>query len=241
MIFRPVTPASADGPPWRKEPGRVGDDVDFLPVPLTERPLQELLPDVRLDLWLAHGPGVLRADEDRLDLHGPAVAVPHAHLRLRVGPKPVDPPFVPVSREEGREPVGEEDRQRHPFRRLVGGVAEHQPLIAGSPDSNGPADFRSLPGYQLPNGNAVGVEGFAGIRVTDAANHLPRDGRRINRRLGGDLPGNDDVSPLAENLAGHPGIPVGRDMRIQDRVRDEIADLVRVPLGHRLGGEDEFR
>src|SRR5664280_849808 len=47
----------------------------------------------------------------------------------------------------------------------------------------------------------------------------------------------DDVTSLAENLAGDPGVPVTREMRVEDRVRDEVADLVRVTLGNGLRRE----
>src|SRR5664280_2718021 len=188
---------------------------------------------------------MLRTDEDGLDLNRPAVAIPHADLSLRVRTEPGDASHLTVLGELRGEPVREEDRQRHPLGRLIRGISEHEPLIASSlrgaghsPD--GVSDLPRLQGDQLPDGHAVGVEGLAWIRVPDAADHVPRDCPGIYRRRGGDLAGEDDVTSRAENLAGDPGVPVTREMRVEDRVRDEVAYLVRVTLGNGLRREDKL-
>src|ERR1035437_1804730 len=188
---------------------------------------------------------MLRADEDGLDLNRPAVAIPHADLSLRVRTEPGDALHVAVLGELRGEPVRKEDRQRHSLGRLVRGVSEHEPLIAsplrGAGRSlDGAPDLPRLQGDQLPDGHAVGVEGLARIRVPDAADHVSRDCRGIYRGRRGDLAGEDDVASLAENLAGDAGVPVTREMRVEDRVRDEVADLVRVALGNGLRCEDKL-
>ena len=44
-----------------------------------------------------------------------------------------------------------------------------------------------------------------------------------------------------EGLAGDPGVGLFRQKRIQNGIRDAVAQLVRVPLRNRFGGEDVIR
>src|SRR5664280_131047 len=155
---------------------------------------------------------MLRTDEDGLDLNRPAVAIPHADLSLRVRTEPGDASHLTVLGELRGEPVGGEDRKRHPLGRLVRGISEHEPLIAsplrGAGHSlDGVSDLPRLQGDQLPDGHAVGVEGLAWIRVPDAADHVARDLRGIYRRRGGDLAGEDDVASLQRTSPGTPAVP----------------------------------
>jgi hypothetical protein len=54
------------------------------------------------------------------------------HLALAVGPEPGDRPVLAQLGEPVDDPVRQGDRQGHQLGRLVGGVAEHQALVAGA-------------------------------------------------------------------------------------------------------------
>jgi hypothetical protein len=78
------------------------------------------------------------------------------------------------------------------------------------------------------------VKGLRRIGVADLPDRLT--GRRlvIDPRPRGDLSGEHDVPFLAENLAGDAAEPVLGEARIQDRIGHVVADLVGMPLRHRL-------
>jgi hypothetical protein len=163
------------------------------------------------------------------------------NLRLGVGTQPGVPTVLAVRGEPGREAVGEEDRQGHQFGRLVGGVTEHHPLIArpllGPIDAA--RDLGRLTSEELLHEGGVGGEGGAGIGVADPADGLARDGGEIDRGARGDLAGEDDQVLLAEDLAGDAAGRILRQVCIEDRVGDRVADLVGMTLGDRFRGEDE--
>ena len=80
---------------------------------------------------------MLGRDQHALDLDGALVAVlvdlvAHRHLGLAVGPQVRQHVGLAHLREPVRDPVRELDRQRHQLGRLVRGVAEHHPLVAGA-------------------------------------------------------------------------------------------------------------
>ena len=76
--------------------------------------------------------GVLGGDQQLLDRHRTPVAIADADLSLAVRPQVGERAVLANIRQSARQAVGQRDRQRHQLRRLVGGIAEHHPLIAGS-------------------------------------------------------------------------------------------------------------
>ena len=90
MILRPVTPASADGPPWLKSPVGFTYSVTSLRHHDAEHARPELLADVFGDLLLIGVGRVLRRDDDRGDFLRLVVLVEDGDLRLAVGTEEVD-------------------------------------------------------------------------------------------------------------------------------------------------------
>ena len=139
MILRPVRPQSPIGPPITKRP--VGLTRKFLSELLLlvelggqHRP-QHVLDQVGLDEALGvDAVGVLGRDQDLLDLDRPPIAVANRHLGLAVGAQVGDDLPLAHLRQALGELVRERDRQRHQLLGLVGGVAEHHPLVAGAGD-----------------------------------------------------------------------------------------------------------
>src|SRR5438128_317104 len=98
-------------------------------------------------------------------------------------------------------------------------------------------DVERLPLDRRHDGAAVAVE--AALRgVADVADHLLRDLAEFDPRLARDLAGDDHETGLDERLAGDAAVRVFGEQRIEDGVRDLVADLVRVALVDRFRRED---
>ena len=204
---------------------------------------------------------MLRRDEHALDLDRPAPAVlvdlvADRHLRLPVRAQVrQDVPSLRTSRKPARELVGEHDRQRHQLRRLVGRVAEHQPLVAGADaverivvarvvlhlerGVDALRDVGRLLVERDDHAAGLGVEAVLGARVADLLDPLAHEARDVDVGLGRDLARDDDEAGGDERLAGDATLGVVGEDRVEDGVRDLVGDLVGVALGDRLGGEGE--
>src|SRR6185437_2932368 len=96
-------------------------------------------------------------------------------LCLRVGTEPHSIAFLARRGETLRQAMRELHRERHELWRLVTGVAEHDPLIAGPAGVHAHGDVAGLLADELDDLHAVGVEGFAGVGIADLADGIPRD------------------------------------------------------------------
>ena len=76
--------------------------------------------------------GVLGGDDDGVDGDRLVVLVDDGDLGLAVGPQVGHRPVLADRGQPAGQPVGQRDRQRHELGGLVGGVAEHQALVAGA-------------------------------------------------------------------------------------------------------------
>jgi hypothetical protein len=113
MILRPVTPASADGPPWMKLPVGLTNSVQLVVPPLAERARPEILAHVLGDALLVGRGRVLRGDDHGADVASARSVVHHRDLRLAVGAEEVDLVRLAILGETVGEPVREQNRQRH--------------------------------------------------------------------------------------------------------------------------------
>jgi hypothetical protein len=149
--------------------------------------------------------------------------------------------------------VGQGDGQGHALGSFGGGVAEHDPLVAGAElvpgiggaslglhgFEHGLGDIRRL----LPNEicHSTGIRGnpVLGFFVAHIAEDPARDLSGVDAGCCGDLPSYDDEALHDEGFAGHPphGI-LGKD-GIQNGVGDAVRQFIRVPLGYGFRG-DEF-
>ena len=148
------------------------------------------------------------------------------------------------------QPVGQADGQRHQLGRLVAGVAEHDALVAGSHQIQrvavvvvglvhplGNIGRLLIQGHQ--HGTAVGIETTsAGTGVADLIDHAPHEGVEVHPGGGGDLTGDQAEARVHHGFAGHSGGRILGQQGIQHRIAHLITDLVGMPFGHRLRGED---
>src|SRR5690606_21924726 len=125
---------------------------------------------------------------------------------------------------------------------FVGGVAEHQALVAGAlllglPAVHALVDVRRLLADQVEHAAGGAVETDVGRVVANVQDHLAGRGFQVDPGRGGDLAGDDRHAGLDHGLAGHArALVLGQD-GVQHGVGDLVGDLVRVAFGDRLGGE----
>jgi hypothetical protein len=151
--------------------------------------------------------------------------------------------------EAAGHPMGERDRKRHQLRRLAAGEPEHHPLVAGAQlaargvladlqrrvDALG--DVRRLALDRDERAAGLVVEAVLGLRVADVADGFADDRLEVDVGVGRDLAEDEDETGRRRRLTGDAGIRVLADDRVQDRVRDLVAHLVRMPLGDGFRGE----
>ena len=194
-----------------------------------------------------HGRVVLGGEHHRVHGLGTIAPVPHGHLALGVRPQPGQLAVPAQLRLALDQPVGEQDRQGHQFRGLVAGAAEHQPLVAGA-DLLAPlhalADVRGLVAEPQQDFAAVRVDArevaaVAGVaqESADQLRGLVADAREHGRVHGVELAAEHHQIVGEKGFAGHPGRGFGREEPVEDGVRDAVGELVGMPGGDRLGGE----
>ena len=144
--------------------------------------------------------------------------------------------------------MGEGDGHRHQLGRLVAGVAEHHALVAGALLGGGLADglagvhaLRDVGALALEGDDdvhAVGVVADVVVVVADGADGLAGDVGVVELGLGGDFAGDDQQAGLGEGFARHAALRVLGEARVEDGVRDGVADFVGVAFRDRFRRED---
>src|SRR5271154_3378102 len=190
---------------------------------------------------------MLRRDYDRRHFDRTVVDVTYGDLALGVGPQKIELAGFAKLGEIFHEPMRHRDRQRHDFRRLVAGEAEHQALVASAlflvqAFALGDAlrDIRRLRLDRGEDGATVAVEADLGAVVADFDRSLPRDFDVVGTRLAGYLAGQHDEPGLGERLERDARVGVLGQQSVEHGVRDLIAHFVGMALGDRLRSEEEI-
>ena len=201
---------------------------------------------------------MLGRDQDALDLDRALVAVlvdlvAHRHLRLAVGPQVRQHVGLAHLGQPMGDPVRELNRQRHQLGRLVRGVAEHHPLVAGA-DLVDRVDVAVLDLERLvdalgdvgrllverdDDAAGLGVEAVLRAGVADLRHRLADEARDVDVGRRRDLARDDDEAGRDQGLARDAAVRVVREDGVEDGVRDLVGDLVGMPLGDRLRAEAE--
>ena len=129
------------------------------------------------------------------------------------------------------------DGRRHPLRRLVAGIPEHHPLVAGSPriDPHGNLGRLAIDGRE--HGAGVAIDTVLGPVIPDVQNRLPDELWHVYVGVRRHLAGDQRHAGCDERLAGNPRLGViGKDT-VEHRVGDLVCDLVGMPLGNGFGRE----
>jgi len=186
--------------------------------------------------------GVLCGDHDGIDAPRLAVHVLHADLRLPVRAQEIQESRPAHFAQTAHQLVRQHDGQRHQFRRLVAGKAEHQPLVARAAGIHAHGDVARLVLEDVDHAAGPAVETKAGIVVADFVDGPAGDLLDVQPalRAGCDLPGHDAQPGGYQDLAGHAAHWVVLHHGIQNGVRNLVRDLVGVPFGHRFGRKDKL-
>ena len=202
-----------------------------------DRRLDHLFSNLAAQLRRGDRVGVLRRENDGVDVHRHVVLVQHRHLRLAIGTKPLESLRSPHIGELLRDAVREHDRKRHQLVRLVGRVTEHHPLVAGATGVDAHRDVGRLRADAVDDRAGVEVVAIARVGVADALDRPAHDARDVDVRLGRDLTGYAGETGRDERFAGDTGRRIVGEDSVQDRVGDLIGDLVGVSFGDGLGRE----
>ena len=193
--------------------------------------------------------GVLGGDDHVLDGNRATVFIAHGDLGLAVRADPLGTLGAGLA-EAGQlavKAVGEHHRSRHELGGLVGGVTEHDTLVAGTHlgvllalglalvDALG--DVGGLLREQVRDEDLVGVEDIVVVHIADFANRGADNFLEINLRLGREFAGDDDVVALDQRLARDARETVLREAGIEDGIGDAVGDLIRVALADGFGRE----
>src|SRR3989339_589990 len=178
-----------------------------------------ILPDLR---------GMLRAHE-----HGRDLPVAHGHLRLPVRTQPWDLPAPTQCLQPMRQRMREYHAARHKLGRFVRGKAIHDSLITSPARFHAPRNVRRLRDDIRKHKKTV--------VISDVTVYRARDNRIINLRPRSHLPAHKHDAMPTERLNRHATAWVLREARIENRVGNLVAHLVRMTARHGFDGIDGWK
>ena len=209
--------------------------------------LDELLDDFLFDhgvleFLAVHEFVVLGRNHDGIDAHGLVILVVFdCHLGLGIRAEPLDLALFAEFLDLFHELVGEANRERHQFRGLVHGVAEHHALVAGtllvvflafgSLGINALGNVRGLLVHRDEHGAALVVELQFRIHVTDILDGVAGDFLEVNNGLGSNFAGNNDEARVHERFTSDAALRVLCEAGVEDGIGNLVGDLVRMSLG----------
>jgi len=197
MILRPVTPQSAEGRPAGSS-RRVHGHSLRLHHPGPQR-ARTSVPATQARIVSGLAPAACWVETSTRATRSASRPGTPPNLRLPVGAEPRHFLRLPRRGEARREPVRQEDGQRHQLRRLVGRVAEHHPW-SPAPAPRLPhrlVDLLRLPREQVQHLDSVGVERLPTVRVPDLAQGLARHRFGAHTRARVISPASTRCPPLA--------------------------------------------
>ena len=180
---------------------------------------------------------VLGRNDDGVNAGGhPILPIFHRYLRFAIGEDKGDGPvFAPLG-----EPVGhlvrKHDGQRHKLFGLTARIAEHHALIACAAHrvAGSHCNIGGLLVDERHDLAGVGIKARCPAGVADVTQDPPGNALNIHIDLARDLACNEHRVGGAAGLTGHPAVRVNSQHCIQHRIRDTVAHLVWMTLGHRL-------
>ncbi len=213
-----------------------------------------MLDDIAANLLERHVRVVLGRNDHRVHAHRRVAVVLDGDLGLAVRAQIRERAVLAHLRQPLGELVRERDGQRHQFRRLVAGVAEHHALVAGAEavvrvrravlgfiglvDALGDVRRLDVDGRQHAAGGAV--ESVIRLVVPDPVHDLACDGGDVHIAARGNLAHHVNHAGRRGHFAGHVRVRILREDGVQHGVGDLVADFVRVSFGHGLGCKKSF-
>ncbi|MNI35370.1 hypothetical protein D3C73_893930 [compost metagenome] len=226
--------------------GRVDVELGALVQPLgRQHRLDDLFADGLDEVLLLDARGMLGRQDHGVDGRDHAVFIAQGELALGIRTQPGQR-RVALLADLGLlldQAVRQVDRRRHVAVGFVGGIAEHQALVASAHffrllAVNALGDVRGLLADQVQHAAGGAVEADFGAVIADVHDDLAGQRFQVDPGAGGDLAGNDGNAGLDHGLAGHTGTLVLGQDRVQHRIGDLVGNLVRMAFRDRLGGEE---
>ena len=221
--------------------------------------VKDVLANVLVKLLLRHIRVVLRREHYRMQMHGLAVLIVlHRNLGFAVRTKIRECSVLANLGKLLRKLVGKADGIRHQLRGLIGGIAEHHALIAGTDVElvRNAASFSAhsalvavlaIQGLVNAHGDVcrllikgnndaagIGVKAVFGAGITDFSDGVTHRLLNIHVTVGGNLAHHKHKARRNRRLTGDAAHRILCDQCIQHRVRNLVADFIGMPLGHRL-------
>ena len=212
----------------------------------------DLLDDVLDAKFLDHGvfhiSGVLGGDDDVGDGDGFAIFIDHGDLGLRIGAEPGDFAALADLGQLTSKAVREHDGRGHEFGGFIGGIAEHEALVAGTllgglfalglAGVHALGDVGGLLGDDDIDEYFVGMKHVVVVYITDFPDRLAGDADEVELGLRGDFAADDDDIGLHVSLARDAAELVLGEASIQHGVGNGVGDFVRMAFAHGLRGKD---
>ena len=207
--------------------------------------LDDLLLDLLAELVGGDVRGVLGRDDNgvhALGNDGTAVLlVLDGNLGLGVGTQPGQGAVTASLGHGGIELVSEEESEREELGGLVGGIAEHDTLVAGTELLKSLVVVETLSNVRrlLLDGDekvtGLVVEALLRVIVADVLDGITDDLLVVKASTGGDLAEDHDHTSLGGSLASDLGEGVLRQAGIEDGIGDLVGNLVGVTLTNGFG------
>src|SRR5207253_8731636 len=211
----------------------------------------DLLADLVAETLVIDARVVLRRDDDGVHALGNALLVLDRHLGLSVGPQVRQGPVPARFRQLPSDGMCKRDRERHELDGFAHGEPEHHSLIASAELHGIRAvagldrlvdTLRDLRRLLFDRGEyAAGpvVETVIGIRVADVLHDAAHEARNVDVRVRRDLARDEDDARGCRGLARHARVGILAETLVEHRVRNLVAELVRVSLRDRLAREED--
>ena len=166
---------------------------------------------------------------------GLAVFVFHGHLRLAVRAQAGDRAGLSCDRQLPGDSVSQHHWQGQKLQSLPAGIAIDHALVSSThfrTAVHSPGNVRTL---------IVGDDLHLVVAAVACFSHgFADDVGNVRQLFYGDFSRHKNFARSGQHLAGHPGVGIVLQTGIQNAVRDGIAELVRMALRDRLGGQDVF-
>ncbi len=189
----------------------------------------------------------LMGNHHRVDAHRLAVDMPDGNLRFRIRAKVRNRAGLADLLQLVKQAVAEGDRRGHQLRSGVAGIAEHHALVASALLVEKAFAFRHalrnigrLPVQAVDVFKGIGAKLQLFAIIADIAHHSAGDGFGIDiiPAATGNLTGIDHQVGGGQRFASHPARGILRKAGIENGVGNLVANLVGMPLRHRLGSEN---
>ena len=155
-----------------------------------------------------------------------------ADLALAVGTQEIEFAAAANFAQALHQLVRQHDRQRHQFRSLVAGIAEHQALVAGAAGVHTHGDVGRLRLNHVEDTASLRIEAICRVREADVGDHFARQLRNVDIGRGGDFARHDAGTRGYKHLTSHAASGIVLQNRVQNRVRNLVCHLIGMAFGN---------